>query len=148
MGLAQLAVEIGNDREDMIGGEDAATQVGPAIDPSLPEIGIRKKALPPTDALQGRIAEIVRPLVAARLNVPKAGIEATDITAISRALATVEVPERSHGELLAAIFIEITAQAQRIDVPGEGVEDMMVQPGIDVNIGGVAGQRVGVIGPP
>ena len=45
------------------------------------------------------------------------------------------------------VFIEITAEAKGIDVPGEGVEDMMVQPGIDIDIGGVAGHWVGVAGP-
>ena len=114
----------------------------------MPEVGVGKEALPPADALQGRIAEVVGALVAAGLDVPEAGIEAADVTAIGRALAAVEVPKRSHADLLAEVFVEITAEAQGIDVPGEGVKDVMVEPGINIDIGGVAGQGVGVVGPP
>ena len=80
--------------------------------------------------------------------IPEAGIEAADVTAVGRALAAVEVPERPHRDLLVEVFVEIAAEAEGIDVPGEGVKDMMVQPGTDIDIGGVAGQRVGVVGPP
>ena len=132
----------------MIGGEGGATQVGPAIDPSLPEVGVGKEALPPADALQGRIAEIVGALVAAGLHVPEAGIEAADVTIVGRALAAVEVPKRSHAELLTEVFVEVAAQAQGIDVPSEGVKNMVVEPGINIDIGGVADQGVGVVRPP
>ena len=148
LGLGQLAAEVGDDGEDMVGGEGGAAQVGPAVNPALPEVGIGEEALPPADALQGRIAEIVGALVAAGLHIPEAGIEATDVTAVGHALAAVEVPERPHADLLAAVLVEVAAEPEGIDVPGEGVKDVMVKPGIDIDVGGVAGQRVGVVGPP
>ena len=66
----------------MVGGKGGAAQVGPAINPLLPEVGVGEEALPPADALQGRIAEIVGALVAAGLTIPEAGIEAAVVTAV------------------------------------------------------------------
>ena len=73
LGLGQLAAEVGDDGEDMVGGEGGAAQVGPAIDPALPEVGVGEEALPPADALQGRIAEVVGALVAAGLHNTRGG---------------------------------------------------------------------------
>jgi len=48
--LGQLVGQAVHHGEDVVRGEHAAAQVGPAVNPLLPEVGIGEELLPPADA--------------------------------------------------------------------------------------------------
>src|SRR5947207_3274 len=73
---------------------------------------------------------------------PDAGIE---IPAVGGALRPVEVPDRAEEKFSAAFFVEVGAEAERIDVKGQHVEDVMVDPRVHIDIRPVTVRRVRVV---
>ena len=121
-----------DERIDRRGGEFSPAQLLPAVDVFLVKVDVEKEAVPPCEVEEVR-AQI------ARLRAPRRGVR---VASIHRGKRSVEIPDRPRGHLAAAFFIPITAEAQCIDVEGPHVQQVMIDRGGHVEVGGVAGHRV------
>ncbi len=109
----------------------------PAVDPRLPEVGIAREHAPPAEVPDvDRVAGAVpsRPV-----GVPSVG----------GAQGAVVVPHRPRDEFAAAVLGEVHAAAEGVDVLGEDVEQVVVDPRravdvVEVGPGGPADGGVGV----
>jgi hypothetical protein len=131
-----LADERINIRIDVIGGKQARPQILIAVNPSLPEINVGEHLAP------SRVVEKVSPVVGCR----GAPIKRAEIASVCRALRPVKIPDGAENELALARLIKIRAEAQGIHIEGHDVEDVVVYPGTDINIGGIAHSWIGVVG--
>ena len=103
----------------------------PAVDVLLPEIDILEEFVPP---------DVVMIVGAVAGAVPALGVV---VAAVGRIEGPVEVPERAHLELAVAFLMDEGAQPEGIDVHRQHVEQVVIDPRIDVDIAGVAKLRIG-----
>src|SRR5262245_24081362 len=100
------------------------------INPLLPEVRITKKPGPPTGAKERTCIPIAR----------------IGIAAIGRAERPIEIPMRPKNNPSVAWFMKISAEHQSVDVATQDFNNMIVDPGIDIDVGGVAQKGIEPIG--
>ena len=150
LGFLDLIIETVNDAQEgaariLIGSERLV-----AINPALPEVRVAEQPVPPVDS-DGGAAEEVGALVAVdvgRIGAPNPWIERTVVSlrGVSNpagAQAAVAIPRRSLFNRLGPIFEEKAAEAVSIDVEADVVGDVVLDPGVDIQVSGVAGDRIG-----
>ena len=130
LGLVEGRGHLVNNGVDVGSGEGPGSELKITVDILLPEVLVRKEAVPP------RKGEVIRS------SGPRGGIV---VPAIRRIHRPVEVPDRTILDLPSPLFVEVGAQAECIRIQGKNIEEVMIDPGIDVNIAGIPGDRVSVV---
>src|SRR5262249_47677254 len=71
---------------------------------------------------------------------PAPGSEPAIIAAVGK--SAVEVPDRALHNLAVARFVKVRADPQHIDVEDEGLVQVVIDPGIEIDVSGVAACRI------
>jgi len=121
-------------RVETLGAERALAKREPPVDVLLPKIGVLEEAVPPD------VAEIVRAIAGAA---PSLGVV---VPAVGRIQRPVEIPQRSHLQLSAAILVQVRAQPKRIHVHRQHVQQVVIDERIHVDVPGVPAGRIGEVG--
>ena len=136
--FADLAGEEIDELEEMVGRERAVPEPLVAIDPGLPKVRGLEELEPPWGFVEvvGAQVQDGRP--------PDGGVE---IPRVARPLAPVKVPDRPEAQRLGARLMEIGAQAQRVHIERHHAVQVMIDPGGDIDVGGITEDRVGPVRP-
>ena len=97
-------------------GQDALAERLPAVDPILHEFGVPGEGTPPTDS----------PEVHCSWNAPHVGGGGGEVG--RRTEGAIEVPNWAGDEFAATIFGEIGAPDESVEIGGEDVEQVMIDP--------------------
>ena len=110
-----------------------------SVDVPLKEVGVVKQLSPPeTSEPVTRFAKEVRTKVATLA----APCQRVIIATVSRFDRAVKVSDRSKLDFLANILVEERTQTLRVDIHRNNVEQMVINPGIDLNVFGIAFDRI------
>ena len=110
------------EREEAGVGQHALAERLPAVDPILHKFGIAREGTPPADL----------PEIHGAGDVPDVGNRGGEER--RRSEGAVEVPNWAGDELTAAVFREISAADERVEIGGKDVEQVMIDPGGPVDV--------------
>src|SRR5687768_9374473 len=121
-GVTNLARQAVNEAIEVVWRELTVQQRREARPVSRPEVGIAKEEPPPSLVeVIGRIPRLI----------PLLGFGCARV--VRSPQAAIEIPHRARRQATAALLVKVRAEAQAIDVLGQRVDDVVVDPGIDVD---------------